>query len=298
MTIPNSPLKDTLPPRELADPDSQFIEINGLDIHVKTMGQGEPAFVLLHGFGASLYSWNPIMEPLNHLGRVIAYDRPAFGLTERPLHWEGQNPYGPEAQVGLVTELLDHFGLQRVILVGHSAGGPIAMQVALDQPERVTALILVDPAVFGNNGAPTWLHPLLAAPLMRRLGLLFIRQIQHRGPKLLKMAWHDPSNIKPETVDLYTRALHADNWDTALWEFTLASHASHLPEQLDQLTLPILVITGDDDRIIPTADSLRLSKELPNAQLVVIRKAGHVPHEEQPADFMDALRNFLNTISL
>ena len=298
MLIPIPSLKDTRPPRELADPNSQFIEINGLDVHVKTMGQGEPVFLLLHGFGASLDSWNPIMEPLSRLGRVIAYDRPAFGLTERPLTWEGSNPYGPEAQVELVTGLLDHYGLDQAILVGNSAGGAIAMQVALAHPERVPALVLVDPSVYGHSGAPAWLRPLLATPLMRRLGPLLVRQIQRRGPELLKMAWHDPAKLKPEMIDLYKRPLQADNWDQALWEFTLASRASDLPDQLDQLTLPTIVITGDDDRIVPTADSIRLSEELPNAGLAVIREAGHVPHEEQPDAFMDALRNFLSSLSL
>lgn len=90
--IPVPPLKGTLPPQALADADSQFIEINGLSVHVKTRGQGQPVFVLLHGFGASLYSWHSVMEPLSQLGTVIAFDRPAFGLSERPLAWKGNSP--------------------------------------------------------------------------------------------------------------------------------------------------------------------------------------------------------------
>ena len=94
------------------------------------------------------------MEPFSQLGTVIAFDRPAFGLTERPLEWEGQNPYSPEAQVELVIGLLDHFGVDQAILVGNSAGGTIAMQAALTYPERVSALVLVDPAVYNGGGAP------------------------------------------------------------------------------------------------------------------------------------------------
>ena len=294
--VPVPPLEGTLPPEALADPDSQFIEINGLTVHVKTLGQGEPVFVLLHGFGASLYSWHAVMEPLSQYGTVIAYDRPAFGLTERPLTWEGQNPYGPEAQVTLLIGLLDHFGVQQAILVGNSAGGTVSMQTTLAYPERVSALVLVDPAVYGGGGAPAWMRPLLNTPQMRHLGPLFARQIQVRGPELISTAWHNPALLQPEIIEMYKKPLQVENWDKALWELTLASRSSGLAEHLGELTLPVLVITGDDDRIVPTANSIRLADELPNAGLVVIADAGHVPHEEHPAAFMDAVINFLSTL--
>ncbi len=291
--VPVPPLTGTQPPQALADADSQFIEINGLSVHVKTRGQGAPVFVLLHGFGASLYSWQAVMEPLSALGTVIAYDRPAFGLTERPLTWDGPNPYGPEAQVALVIGLLDHFGIQQAILVGNSAGGTVAMQTARAHPERVAALILVDPAVYNGGGAPAWVRPLLATPQMRHLGPLLARQIQTQGPALLKLAWHDPTQLTAETVALYQKPLQVDNWDRALWELTLASRAPGLADHLVEFNLPILVITGDDDRIVPTAESVRLAGELPGAELAVIPAAGHVPHEEKPEAFMQAVTGFL-----
>lgn len=152
--IPVPSLANTVPPEQLADHNSQFININGLTVHVKTMGQGEPVFVLLHGFGASLFSWHAVMEPLSQYGRVIAYDRPAFGLTERPMTWVGENPYRPQASVDLLLGLLDHFNVQRAILVGNSAGGTVSMQFTLQHPDRVQALILVDPAVYEGGGGP------------------------------------------------------------------------------------------------------------------------------------------------
>ena len=294
--VPVPPLEGTRLPQELADPDSQFIEINGVNTHVKTMGQGEPVFVLLHGFGASLDSWQAVMEPLSQLGTVIAFDRPAFGLTERPLTWEGENPYSSEAQVAQVIGLLDHLGVEKAILVGNSAGGTVAMQTTLAHPERVSALILVDPAVYSGGGAPAWVRPLLATPQMRHLGPLIARTIQARGPELIQLAWHDPSLLRPETIERYKKPLLVENWDKALWEFTLASRATGLAARLDALTLPVLVITGDDDRIVPTKDSIRLAGELPDAVLEVIANAGHVPHEERPGAFMDAVNRFLSTI--
>lgn len=291
--VPIPPLEGTQPPEALADPDSQFLPINGLKVHVKTQGEGEPVFILLHGFGASVYSWREVMPGLAEYGKVIAFDRPAFGLTERPLQWQGRNPYSPEAQVDLVIGLMDYFGVQKAILVGNSAGGTVAMQTALAHPDRVAALVLVDAAVYTGGGAPPWLRPLFATPQMRRLGPLLARQIQTQGMELLRAAWHDPSRIPPETVALYQKPLKVENWDKALWELTLASRQSDLPNRLSEFQMPCLVITGDDDRIVPTADSLRLAEELPKARLAVIPNAGHVPHEEKPAEFLQAVAEFL-----
>ncbi len=294
--IPVPPLKGTLPPRDLADDDSEFVEVKGLDIHVKRRGQGEPVFVLLHGFAASLYTWHAVMEPLSQLGTVIAYDRPGFGLAEHPLTWQGQNPYSPEMQVELVIGLLDHFGIKRAILVGSSAGGSISMQVALAHPERISALVLVDPAVYHGGGAPRWLHAVLATPQMRRLGPLVTRQILSRGRDLIKLAWHNPDLLPQDMVEYYQKPFKVENWDKALWEFSLASRPSALAKRLGEITLPVLVITGDDDRIVPTRDSVQLASALPHASLQVIQNAGHLPHEEQPQAFMEALTSFIQTI--
>jgi pimeloyl-ACP methyl ester carboxylesterase len=294
--VPVPPAEGTRPVSELADPDSKFVEINNLNIHYKVMGRGEPVFVLLHGFGASLYSWHAVVEPLSQIGTVIAYDRPAFGLTERPMTWSGVNPYGSQANVDLLLGLLDHFNVNKAILIGNSAGGTVSLQFALQHPERVQALILVDPAVYEGGGGPSWLRPLYRTPQMQHLGPLVVRSIQSRGLEIIKMAWHDPSRITQVTLDGYTRPLHAEDWDRALWYFTLASEDTGLTDHLKDFSVPILVVTGDDDRIVPTASSIKLAGELPNAQLAVIPEAGHVPQEEQPATFLQAVEEFLSAL--
>ena len=110
--IPVPPLKDTLPPDQLADPDSRFVKISGLRVHSKTAGQGRPVLILLHGFGASAFSWREVMVPLGEFGTVVAFDRPAFGLTDRPLpgEWRDENPYSVDAAVQLTVGLLDELG--------------------------------------------------------------------------------------------------------------------------------------------------------------------------------------------
>ncbi len=294
--IPVPPLENTVPVEQLVDADSKFVEVNGLNVHYKTYGQGEPTFILLHGFGASVFSWHEVTDPLSEFGTVIAYDRPAFGLTERPLEWEGESPYGPQAQVDIVIGLMDELGVEKAILVGNSAGGTVSMQVALQYPERVEALILVDAAVYAGGGAPSWSRPILKTPQMNHVGPLIARQLQAQGVEFIKTAWHDPSKITQDIFDGYQKPLQIENWDKALWQLTVASEESGLVERLAEITMPTLVITGDDDRIVPTEQSLRLADELPNAELKVIAQSGHLPHEEKPVEFMQAVTEFLSTL--
>lgn len=292
LLIPIPPLEKTVSERELADPDSQFIEVNGLTVHYKEQGAGATTYLLLHGFGASVFTWRSVMDDFASLGRVIAYDRPAFGLTSRPLpgEWSGQSPYSSEAQAALVIGLMDALGIEKAVLVGNSAGGTIAVYTALTYPQRVSGLILVDAAIYAGGGSPSWVRPLFDTPQVRHLGPLLARQIATRGDDFIRSAYHNPAMVTPEILDGYRKPLQAANWDIALWELTAASHPLGLPERLKELNLPVLVITGDDDRIVPTAQSLQLVQDIPGAALAVIAQAGHLPHEEQPAAFMQAVR--------
>jgi pimeloyl-ACP methyl ester carboxylesterase len=235
------------------------------------------------------------MEPFSQHGRVIAYDRPAFGLTSRPMpgEWQGQNPYSPESQAAIVIGLMDALGVETAYLVGNSAGGTVSVYTALTYPERVSGLILVDAAIYTGGGSPAWARPLLGTPQMRHLGPLLARQIATSGDDFIRTAFHDPSLVTPDILAGYRKPLRAHNWDRALWELTAASRPLGLADRLDELTLPVLVITGDDDRIVPTEQSIRLAGDIPGAALVVIKNAGHLPHEEKPEEFMQAVREFL-----
>ena len=292
------PLAGTMPERELADPDSRFVEVNGVTVHYKETGEGEPVFILMHGFGASEFSWSEVMEPLSRSGRVIAYDRPAFGLTERPMegNWTGTNPYSVQGNVELLDGLMDELGVEKAILVGNSAGGEIAAAYAIEHPERVQGLVLVDPAVGkGNRGpVPQWAVSLMALPQIRNLAPLLVRTIAgDMGNDTIRMAWHDPSRIEPKVYEGYRRPLKADNWDKALYEFTIAGNPVSYSERLANLTMPVLVVTGDDDRIVPTDQSMQLSREIPGAELAVLKDCGHVPQEECPDQFMTSVQTFL-----
>jgi pimeloyl-ACP methyl ester carboxylesterase len=302
LLYPVPPLTGTVAGSELADPESRFAEINDVSVHYKETGQGEPVFILLHGFGASEYSWREVAEPLSQFGRVIVYDRPAFGLTERPLpgEWTGANPYSIEGNVELLDGLMDELGVEKGILVGNSAGGGVAAAYALEHPERVQGLVLVDPALGNGRGGrfPSWLLPVLSSPQLRNLGPLLVRSIAGAsGDETIRLAWHDPALIPPEVYEGYRRPLKADNWDKALYEFTIAANPMNTVDRLEELSMPVLVMTGDDDRIVPTESTVQLAGKIPSAQLAVLNQCGHVPQEECPDQFMDAMTTFLKGVN-
>ncbi|HMN59492.1 MAG TPA: alpha/beta hydrolase [Anaerolinea sp.] len=298
LVIPLPPLADTAPISELADPDSRFITVNGIQVHYKQYGSGEPVMILLHGFGASVFSWREVLQPLGQIGTVIAYDRPAFGLTERPLpgSWQGANPYGVQGNLDLLFGLMDSLGVSKAILVGNSSGGRLAVQAALAQPQRVSGLVLVDPAIYTGGGQRFGLlAPIVNTPQMDRIGPILTRGIAgDQGTQFLQTAWHDPSKITEAITAGYRKPLRVADWDIALWQFTKAGTGDEdLAPRLSELRMPVLVAAGDDDRIVPTADSVRLGGDIPGAKLEIFPACGHVPQEECPAAFLQPVEAFM-----
>jgi pimeloyl-ACP methyl ester carboxylesterase len=301
--VPIDPLQDVVPPKELADADSRFIEVDGLSVHYKEAGTSAPEFLLLHGFGASTFTWREVIDDFAGLGRTVAYDRTAFGLTERPVEWQGENPYAMTAQVRQGADVMKALGMQTAVLVGNSAGGQTALSLALAQPERVRALVLVSPAVgFGGGLMVRAFKPLLQTPQMDRLGPWLVRRIATSGNDTIGVAWHDPSLLTPDVFEGYRRPLRAQDWDRALWEFTRAprdqpvANGKHGPieERLAELEgMPVLVITGDDDRIVPVERSRAVADGIPGSQYVELASCGHIPQEECPEPFFAAVEAFL-----
>lgn len=289
--IPVPPLEGTVPPKTLADANSQFITLpypgtDGLEIHYWDAGSGPRNFLLLHGFALNVYTWDETFDYFASQRRTVAYDRIPFGLSERPLppDWQSENPYSRQATVEQAITLLDELGIDKAVVVGNSAGGLLAMQLALAHPERVEGLILAAPAVFSGNGSPPLAQALSNTPQMKRVGPLIARligQIEFAG---------ELTAVQKQQAAIGTQVT---NWDLALWEFTGATSQLDLSSQLDQLTMPTLVITGDSDTFIPTDESIRLAGELPNAELVVLPNCGHIPQQECETLFLEAVAAWL-----
>ena len=298
LIVPLPPLEGIKPIEDLVYPDSQFMDINGMDVHYQEIQNEGTLFVLLHGFGSSTYSWQKVMEPLSAYGSVLSYDRPGFGLTERliPKKDVDYNPYRLDYQPEILIEIINSRRADKVILVGNSAGGTVAIQTALNFPEKIQGLILISPAVYGGGGAPKLIKPLLNIPQINRLGPFFVRTIRERGLEILKLAWSDPAKITDTDIENYQKPLSVDRWDEGLWEFTKVNGENNLDGRLTELNIPVLIISGSEDKIIPADQSIQLASDIPGSKLVLIPNCGHVPQEECPDAFLAAVRSFLEDL--
>jgi pimeloyl-ACP methyl ester carboxylesterase len=179
----------------------------------------DPLFVLLHGFGASIFSWRSVTEPLSELGGIFAYDRPGFGDTDRPTKWSGTNPYSLAAQLEFLERRITQIARGRkVILIGHSAGGQIATYFAATHPKLVSGLVLISPAM-NAAGAPKAMTKLFDLPLFDSIGPKMAKAMDKAGMQLLYKSVHDQKFLTPEVIAGYRSPLKHADWTVGFWQF-------------------------------------------------------------------------------
>lgn len=286
--------------KEVAGEGATFTTAQGVEIYYEKSDfvceednncSNPPVIFLLHGFGANTYSFREVVKPLTALGDVIAYDRPGFGLTQRPTSWEGENPYGSIGQELILDELIAQFASGRdVILVGHSAGGTLAAQYTVDNTDAIQGLILISPAILSGGGTPSWLNWIFSIPQLDHLGPLLVSSIASSGMDLLNEAWYNKDLITDDVKAGYREPLSVIGWEEGFWEFNRAPRAFDVKDRLDEINVPTLLITGDTDTVVPTADTEALASLIKDSVLFVIPQSGHLAHEETPEDTMKAIR--------
>ena len=286
--------------KEVAGEGATFASAQGIDIYFEKTDfvcqegkdcSNPPVIFLMHGFGANTFSFREVTEPLSQLGDVIAFDRPGFGLSERPTSWEGENPYGSVGQDLILDQLIAEFASGRdVILVGHSAGGTLAAQYVVDNKDSIQGLILISPAILSTAGSPSWLNWVFSIPQLDHLGPLLVSSIASSGMDLLNESWYNKDLITEEVKAGYREPLSVIGWEEGFWEFNRAPRAFDVKDRLDEITVPTLLITGDTDTVVATADTEALASMIKDSVLFVIPQSGHLAQEETPADTMKAIQ--------
>ena len=255
-------------------------------------GQGSP-ILLIHGFGASTYTWRRIAPALAETHRVIAVDLKGFGQSDKPF----DERYSIFDQAELLKQLIVGNDLRDLTLVGHSFGGGVALLLALDDDPRlegrISKLVLLDTIAYAQDIPVSF--RMLNMPVVSHLGVRMLPPaLQAR--LALRIAYLDNSKIEDEEVEMYAAPLR-----TAAGKHAIIHSARQIiPEGLEEIseryktiTVPTLIGWCDHDRIVPLDVGLKLRRTLPNAHLKIIDDCGHMPQEEQPEATLELIQGFL-----
>ena len=265
---------------------SQFLDVANLRLHLRDTGpRGAPAVIFLHGFASSLHTWEAVAAGLEPDFRVIRLDLPGFGLT-------GADPTGDYSDARshvVILALMTRLGLERAALVGSSMGGRIAWSFASAHPGRVSRLVLMAPDGFASPGIGYEQRP--NVPMLMRVLPYTLPDGMLRAS--LKPAYGDTSVLTEATFERYRDMMLAPGVRQAIVD-RMAQHVLLRPEPLlARITLPVLLLWGDQDRMVPATNAQDYLRALPDARLVTLPGKGHVPMEEAPGDVVRALREFL-----
>lgn len=256
-------------------------------------GTGEPV-LLIHGFGASSYSWRHVIAPLAQKYRVITIDLKGFGDSPKPR----DDAYSVYEQARLVRNFILDNDLKNLHIVGHSYGGGVALAVSIylaaSNPELQKSLVLMDNIAYPQE-LPDFVK-ILATPI---LGPLLIHTLPDtfQVKDLLKKVYFNDDLIPQDAIDHYAADLGKPNAKYAL----LTTARQILPRDLQEfsnnypnLRIPTLIVWSREDEIVPLAIGQRLHEHLPNSKLVVLSDVGHAVQEEKPALLLPHLQHFLD----
>jgi len=264
-----------------------MMQLAGWRLHVRDSGPRDaPALILIHGFGASLQTWDAWVAGLDRKHRVILFDLPGSGLSLP----DPAADYTDARSIRLLLALMDRLGLQRASIVGHSMGGRIAWTFAATHPERVDRLVLVSPDGFASPGFEYGKAP--EVPYL--LGLM-----RYVLPKpLLRMnlqtAYADPRFVNEALLDRYDDLIRAPGARRALLDRLRQTVLIDPRPLLAAIRAPTLLLWGERDAMIPFENSAEYQRAVPDARLVSFPAVGHLPQEEAAADSLAAVDAFLS----
>jgi pimeloyl-ACP methyl ester carboxylesterase len=271
-------------------PQGRFIDIDGVRLHYVERGKGRP-LVLFHGNGSMIQDFESsgLIDLAAENYRVIVFDRPGFGHSLRPRNvvWT------PEAQADLFMKALDRLNVQQAIVLGHSWGASVAVALAIKHPAFVEALVLASGYFFPTARADV---VALSAPAIPGLGDIVSFTI---SPVVSRLMWpamlrkmFGPRSVPekfagfPKEMAIRPSQIRASAAETAL--MIPAAFASS--KTYDELTMPMIIIAGEDDRLIDIDEqSGRLHDEVKQSKLHRIAGAGHMVQQSATRDLMAAI---------
>lgn len=277
-----------------ANQESQFITLGGLqqgiELHYRDEGisveenPNAPVLFLLHGIMASLHTWDGWVESLQDDFRIIRVDIPGFGLTGP----YADGIYNIDRSVDMVDQLTDALGIDSFFLAGNSMGGYISWNFALQHPDKVKRLILLDAA--GYPFEKPLLLELLSTPVLKEsLALVTPKFIVSQT---LNEVYGDASKVGSKTIERYHQLMLREGNRTAVVS-VLASLGDMNNEGIKQLNVPTLIQWGEKDAWIPLENAQKFADDISGSKVITYPGVGHIPMEEIPEQTAEDAKDFL-----
>jgi haloalkane dehalogenase len=259
-------------------------------IHHTEAGNG-PAVLLIHGWPTSSFLWREVMKPIARTHRAIAIDLPGFGASPKPL----DASYDFDFFEAAIDEKLAALGVERTVVVGHDIGGPIALHWALHRQDRVTGIALLNTLVYPelSEAAQQFVAACTTPGIREQLtsddGLA----------AAMKLGVADPDALSEEVFTGVTAPFETDEDRLALANAGVGldlEEVARMERELPNLKLPVRVIYGEQDRILPDiAETVaRLRRDVPQTEVTALPHCGHFLQEEDPEQVGELLAEFLN----
>ena len=267
---------------------SQYKDILGMPVHYSIEGTGTKTLVLLHGTGGSVRDWDLWTEELKDSFQLVRLDLPGFGLT-------GANPenvYSLDFYMEFLEKAFDAIGVDSFALVGNSFGGHLAWNYALLHEEQVKRLILVDASGYPRKSKKL--------PIAFRMGAnpFLSKWLEKITPRFIikKTAFDvyaDDSQVTDERIDRYYELLLREGNRKAVMQ-RLQQVKQDRHHLIKDLKMPVLVMSGDKDLLVPVENAQQFHKDIINSTLKIYKNVGHVPMEEVPEESAKDVIVFLN----
>lgn len=267
--------------------EARFETVDGLRLRYVRKGAG-PSLILLHGLGSSIYSWSEVFDGLARQHDVVAVDLPGFGSSDQPEDLAFSRL--PRAVLGI----MDRLGLEKASLAGNSLGGAVAIVVAAERPERVERLVLIGSAGFNlaPERRPAILRLVTMVPGLFLERLPIRRVLTRRG---LRHVFLDAGKVTEERVEEYAAPMLRPGAARSLHSLLTSSSSEldHFEELLARVRSPTLILWGREDRWVPVADADKFGAAMPGSRTIVLKRCGHLPQEERPAETLALIQSFL-----
>lgn len=291
--------RDNIPYEQLetiyASSDSRYLALGDeMRVHFQDVGPREaPVIVLVHGFAASLHTWEAWTADLSRDHRVISLDLPGHGLSR----CVNNDEIGTAQFVDVIDQLMRALKVDRFTLAGSSMGGSAAWNYALEHPEKVDRLVLVaasgwPPTDEESQKSPLAFRLLSIGPLRNLIKDLDLSPLVRSA---LEDSFTDRAYVTDEMVERYATLGRAPCHRDALLTLSAGQNRGEPAnrERLSGITVPTLILHGELDTVVPAAHGEKFAQTLPNAQLKLYPEIGHLPQEEFAAGSLADLRAFL-----